>query len=80
MRFNMVNYQIRQILKNVSKTCLDRIKLICDIFGIIFECFKTEENHYYMTPDVVSLFQFIINTINMNYGSQIRERSTDIGK
>ena len=65
--------------KNVSKTCLDRIKLICDIFGIIFECFKTEENHYYMTPDVVSLFQFIINTINMNYGSQIRERSTDIG-
>lgn len=65
--------------KNVSKTCLDRIKLICDIFGIILECFKTEENHYYMTPDVVSLFQFIINTIDMNYGSQIRERSTDIG-
>lgn len=64
--------------KNVSKTCLDRIKLICDIFGIILECFKTEKNHYYMTANVVSLFQFIKNTIDFKYRSQIRKKSADI--
>ena len=64
--------------KNVSKTCLDRIKLICKIFGIILECFKTEKNRYYMTANVVSLFQFIKNTIDFKYRSQIRKKSTDI--